>query len=44
MTNLDQFYTKKETAEKCLTILRDKVDINNYDYCLEPRCWDRFVL
>ena len=31
MSNLDQFYTKKEIAEKCLTILREKVNINNYD-------------
>lgn len=36
MSNLDQFYTKKEIAEKCLTILREKVNINNYDCCLEP--------
>jgi len=36
MVNLDQFYTKDEIVEKCLSILQTYINYNNYDYILEP--------
>lgn len=33
---LDQFYTNSDTAEKCMNILKEHIDINIYDIHLEP--------
>ena len=33
---LDQFYTNDDISQKYLEILKEYIDINNYDYCLEP--------
>lgn len=33
---LDQFYTNEDIAEKYYSLLREKVDINEYNYLLEP--------
>ena len=34
--NLDQFYTNDNIAEKYFEILKSKININDYDYYLEP--------
>jgi hypothetical protein len=36
MSKLDQFYTKPDIAKKCYDTLISIIDINNYDYLLEP--------
>ena len=33
---LDQFYTNEAVALKYYNILKQKVEINSYDICLEP--------
>ena len=33
---MDQFYTKKNTAEKCYKILSEKIDLGQFDILLEP--------
>ena len=38
--NLDQFYTKKETALKSLSILEEHIDLDIYDFHLEPSAGD----
>ena len=36
MSNLDQFYTNEDISNKCLNIFYQYVDINDYDFILEP--------
>jgi hypothetical protein len=36
MESLDQFYTKPEIAKKCYKKLKKYVNINYFDYILEP--------
>jgi hypothetical protein len=38
--NLDQFYTKKETALKCLSTLENHINVDIYDFHLEPSAGD----
>lgn len=33
---LDQFYTNENISEKCIKILKEHVNFNDYDYILEP--------
>ena len=37
---LDKFYTRKETALKCLSILEEHIDLDIYDFHLEPSAGD----
>lgn len=34
--DMDQFYTNEDTAMECLEILKKAVDIDRFDYCVEP--------
>ena len=36
INKLDKFYTKEETALKCLSVLKNHIDIDIYDFHLEP--------
>ena len=33
---VDKFYTNDDIAKKCIGVLSKKIDINKYDYHLEP--------